>query len=113
MTMSYNVAQMRIVRELREAEKALDDALLRQSSLLSAMVQARKDTGAAPFTGQEALMRLSKSHQTLVSAGGDLARVHSNLLSVQQDVLGFEECPPEGKPMATGESAPASMKLAG
>ncbi len=98
MAMSHNVAQMRIIRELREAEAALDNALLRQSSLLSTMLEARRDTDSGPFIGQEAMMRLTKSHQTLVSAGGDLARVHSNLLKVQEDVLGYEDCP-ENEPM--------------
>ncbi len=98
MKMSHDVAQMRIVRELRDAEEALDNALLRQSSLLTTMVEARRATGSNPFVGQEALLRLSKSQQTLLTAGGDLARVHANLLTIQADVLGFEDCP-EGKPM--------------
>jgi len=98
MGMSHNVAQMRIVRELRAAEEALDNALLRQSSLLATMIEARRDTQTGPFVGQEALLRLTKSQQTLVTAGGDLARVHSNLQKVQDDVLGTEECPP-GEPM--------------
>ncbi len=97
MGMSHNVAQMRIVRELRAAEEALDFALLRQSTLLAAMVEARRDTQSGPFVGQEALFRLTKSHQTLVSAGNDLARVHSDLQKVQEDVLGSEDCPP-GEP---------------
>lgn len=94
MGMSHKVAQMRIVRELRAAEEALDVALLRQSTLLAAMVEARRDTDTGPFVGQEALLRLTKSHQTLVSAGSDLARVHSDLQKVQDDVLGSEDCPP-------------------
>lgn len=94
MGMSHDVAQMRIVRELRAAEDALDNALLRQSSLLAAMVEARRETQTDPFVGQEALLRLTKSHQTLVSAGNDLARVHENLRKVQDDVLGDEDCPP-------------------
>ncbi len=94
MGMSHNVAQMRIVRELRAAEEALDTALLKQSALLSTMVEARRDTDSDPFVGQEALLRLTKSHQTLVCAGNDLARVHSNLQKVQEDIVGYEECPP-------------------
>ena len=94
MGMTHDVAQMRIVRELRAAEKALDHALLRQSSLLAAMIEARQETQSGPFVGQEALLRLTKSHQTLVNAGSDLARVHRNLQKVQDDVLGEEDCPP-------------------
>ena len=100
MPMSNQVAHMRIARELREAECAVDEAVLRQSSLLSTLIRARQETGAAPFTGHDALLRLSKSQATLLSAGGDLARVHSSLLKIQRDVLGYEECP-ENAPMRT------------
>lgn len=96
MGMTHDVAQMRIVRELRAAEEALDIALLRQSSLLATMLEARRETQSGPFVGQEALLRLTRSHQTLVNAGNDLARVHQNLLKVQDDVLGEEDCPPGG-----------------
>lgn len=99
--MSNNVAQLRISRELREAELAVDEALLKQSTLLSTLIRARQDTGADPFTGHDALLRLSKSQLTLLSAGGELARVHSSLLKVQQDVLGYEACP-KNIPMRTG-----------
>lgn len=101
MPMSNNVAQLRISRELREAELAVDEALLKQSALLSTLIKARQDTGAAPFTGHDALLRLTKSQHTLLSAGGELARVHSSLLKIQQDVLGYEECP-ENVPMRRG-----------
>jgi len=113
MNMTHDVAQLRIVRDLREAEEALDNALLRQSNLLATMVEARRATGSEPFVGQEALLRLTKSHQTLVSAGNDLARVHANLLKVQGDVLGFEECPPEGRPMASQVPAKPQLVNAG
>jgi len=109
MPMSNNVAQLRISRELREAELAVDDALLKQSALLSTLIKARQDTAVGPFTGHDALLRLSKSQLTLLSAGGELARVHSSLLKIQQDVLGYEACP-ENLPMRTGhldESAAA------
>lgn len=110
MKMSFDVAQLRIVRELREAEDALDNALLRQSSLLTTMIEARRSTSSSPYTGQEALLRLTKSQQTLVSAGNELARVHSNLLKVQHDVLGYEECP-EGGPITIGKPS-GELKVA-
>lgn len=94
MPMPLPAAQMRIARDLREAEAALDDALIKQASLLVTMVSARRETESEPFAGQEALLRLAKSQQTLLSAGGDLARVHGGLLGVQRE-LGFgDDCPP-------------------
>lgn len=103
MRMTVPVAQMRIVRDLREAEAALDEALLKQASLLSTMVTARRETGSEPFVGQEALMRLTKSQQTLLSAGGELARVHGQLLDVQRETGVGEECPEDEKANSSGQ----------
>ena len=101
--MTVPVAQMRIARDISEAEKALDEALIRQSSLFTTMVSARRETEAQPFAGHEALLRLSKSQQALLEAGGNLARVHGSLLEVQKEVAGSDECPPnEPRRRATG-----------
>jgi hypothetical protein len=97
MSMNKTIAHLRISRELAEAEAALDEALLRQSSLLSTMVTARRDTGVGHAMGQDALLRLVKSQQTLLSAGGELARVHSRLLEIGQSfdvVRAGDDCPP-------------------
>jgi hypothetical protein len=94
MTMTVPVAQLRIARDIGEAEKALDEALLRQSSLFTTMVAARRETGAGAFLGHEALLRLAKSQQALLEAGGNLARVHGSLLEVQKEVCGVDDCPP-------------------
>jgi hypothetical protein len=85
---------MRISQRLREAEAALDEALLKQASLLTTMITARRESGTAPFLGHEAMLRLAKSQQTLLSAGGDLARVHCGLLDVQREVGIGDACPP-------------------
>ena len=95
MTMTVPVAQMRIARDINEAEKALDEALIRQSSLFTTMVSARLETGSEPFVGHEALLRLAKSQQALLEAGGNLARVHGSLLEVQKEVCGADACPPD------------------
>lgn len=106
MSMTVPVAQMRIVRDINEAEKALDEALIRHSSLFTTMVAARRDTGSGPFVGHEALLRLAKSQQALLDAGGDLARVHGVLLDVQREMGVGAECPPdEPRRPAGGELA--------
>jgi hypothetical protein len=97
MSMTVPVAQMRIARDINEAEKALDEALIRQSSLFTSMVSARRETGSDPFVGHEALLRLAKSQQALLEAGGNLARVHGSLLEVQKEVCGADACPPDEK----------------
>lgn len=101
MSMSVPVAQMRIARDISAAEKALDEALIRHSSLFTTMVTARRETGSEPFAGHEALLRLAKSQQALLEAGGNLARVHGSLLEVQKEVCGADECP-ENEPREPG-----------
>jgi hypothetical protein len=94
MSMTVPVAQLRIARDVTEAERALDEALIRHSSLFTTMVTARRETGTGAFTGHEALLRLAKSQQALLEAGSNLARVHGSLLEVQKELCGADECPP-------------------
>lgn len=93
--MPLAVAQLRIARDLHQAEAALDEALVRQAQLLQTMVSARRETGVAPFLGQDALMRLLKSQQVLLDAGGELARVHGRLSTISVETCGGNDaCPP-------------------
>ena len=94
MTITKAVADVRIAREMQDAEQALNDALLKQSSLFTSMLMARRDTQVDQFIGQDALLRLSRSQQSMLSAGGDLARVHSRLLEINREVgAGLDKCP--------------------
>jgi hypothetical protein len=97
MPMTVPVAQMRIARDITEAERALDEALIRNASLFGTMVAARRETAAGPFVGHEALVRLSKSQQSLLDAGGNLARVHGSLLDVQREMGARDDCPPDDR----------------
>lgn len=93
--MPLSVAHLRIARDLHHAEAALDEALMRQAKLLATMVGARRETGVSPFVGQEALMRLVKSQQAMVDAGGELARVHGRLSTIAVEHCGGnDKCPP-------------------
>lgn len=111
MAMTKSIAQMRITRELSEAEIALNTALIKQSQLFSTLLAARTETGVSPILGQDALLRLAKSQQTLLAAGSDLARVHGRMLQIGQDmdlVPRGEECPPDWK-KPTGELADQAL----
>ncbi|MWV28426.1 hypothetical protein [Aurantiacibacter rhizosphaerae] len=105
MSMSKPIAQMRISTDIKQAEYAVDEALLRQGALMATLITTRRETGSGPAMGHDALLRLVKSQQDLLSAGGELARVHGSLLKIQQDVLGYEECP-EGGPMELNAGEP-------
>jgi hypothetical protein len=95
MSMTVPVAQMRIARDIRQAEAALNEALLRQSSIFTTVVSARLEAGVGAFAAQEALLRLAKSQQALLDASGNLARVHGSLLDVQRELGVGDDCPPE------------------
>ena len=95
MTMTVPVAQLRIARDIRQAEALLNEALLRYSSIFSTVATARLDTDVGAFAAQEALLRLAKSQQSLLDATGNLARVHGSLLDVQRELGVGDDCPPE------------------
>lgn len=108
--MPLEVAHLRIARDLHQAEAALDEALVRQAKLLQTMIGARRETGVAPFLGQEALMRLVKSQQAMLDAGGELARVHGRLSTIAAETCGGNDaCPPaallEGAELADADEA--------
>lgn len=102
MTMTPSVATMRISTSLREAEEALDQALLKQAELMSAMVTARMATDEKAFTGQEQLMRLVKAQQSITASANDLARVHGGMLEIGREMGVIEECPDGGPMRRTG-----------
>lgn len=98
MTMTNNVAQLRIGREVRDAEEALNEALIRQSQLFTSIIAVRRDIGLGAFTAHEALLRITKSQHSLLTAGGDLARAHNNLSEVGTEIFGTGAdslCPPK------------------
>jgi len=98
MPMNADTAKVRIAREINEAEDALNVALLKQSELFSTLLRARRDTAQKASDGQDALLRLSRSQQALLNAGGDLARVHGRLLEINREMGGAaSDCPDDWK----------------
>ena len=111
-TMTTHVAQQRISRDLRNAEHALDEALLRQAHLLSTMVHARRETGVAPYMGQDALMRLVRSQAAMLNAGGELARVHGRLNDIAVET-GVGNDPKPTPAFGLSDSEAEAAELAG
>lgn len=108
MAMTVQIAQTRIQRELIEAEQALDEALIRGSRLFTSLVTARRDLGIGGV-GQDTLLRLAKTQQSLLSAGGDLARVHGRMLEINEQITGdlASDCPDNGLTGLSDESIAA------
>lgn len=95
MAMTLQVAQTRISREIQEAETAISEALLRGAQLFTSLVAARQDLGMASALGHETLLRLTKTQQALLSAEGDMVRVHGGILDINRTITGnlTDDCP--------------------
>lgn len=102
--MTLSISQMRITRDLRAAEEALDEALIKNNALFGTLLVARQQTeSTGPFSGHDVLLRLVKSQQTLLSAGSDLARVHGGLSQIGREMgAAVHDCPEDG-PLGYGE----------
>lgn len=95
MTHNLEVAADRLSQKVPAAEACLDDALISLSSLITTLVQVRKDTGVAPSTGQGTIMRLTKAQLALVTVSNDVLRAHKDLsdLATVHAGMDLHECP--------------------
>lgn len=85
MTMTSEVATLRITRDLKQFEDAIDAAIAAQCALGVTLAQARIETGAPAVSGHVAMMRLAKAGQMLVSARADAIRAHEDLYKVGKE----------------------------
>lgn len=109
MTMTTAIAEVRITRELLDAEAALNEALLKQSQLFSTMIAARRDVEIGRFAGQEVLMRLNKAQSDLLASGGGLARVHGGLRDLGREVGHImDDCPDDWKKIGKADDSIAA-----
>jgi hypothetical protein len=72
MSQTTPVAYLQIASIRRPADSALDDALLKHTSLLSTLISGRVEVRKEPVLGQAELMRLVESQQSLLSASREL-----------------------------------------
>lgn len=96
MTMTIPVATLRISTGIRDAETALDHALLKQSQLLTEMISARMLDDGPAFVGQVEVMRLIKAQQSVTASANDLARIHGGLLDIGREKALIDDCPEDG-----------------
>lgn len=82
MTMTTEVATLRITRDLKQFEDAIDAAIAAQCSLGQTLIQARMDTESPAISGHVAMMRLAKAGQSLIAARTDAIRAHEDLYKV-------------------------------
>jgi len=94
MTMTTEVARLRIARKIQATGVALDQALTVHSELFATMIEAGPETGSGTAHGHDTLLRLAKVQQALLEADGDLARVHGQLLEISVEKGQVDDCPP-------------------
>lgn len=93
MTMTKQVAQVRISGQVRELERAINYALGCAASLTASAATARNDLDAGPALGLKALTWLASVQAGLVKAGGDTARAHGDLLGAAREMgIADENC---------------------
>lgn len=100
MTMTPEIAALRIVRDLKQLEDAIDAAIAAQCALGATLAQARIDTESDAVTGHVAMMRLAKAGQMLIAARADAIRAHEDLYKVGEERGGILLSP---KPTASLE----------
>ena len=111
MSMTSDIATMRINRDLNVSELELDQAIVSSATLLATMIHARLETQSPVSVGQVAVMRLVRSLGALSEARSDLIRTHAELLKVGQErgALMDGDCPP---PSGELEVQGPSLKVA-
>jgi hypothetical protein len=93
--MNRDVAGIRISRELREFENALDQLLTAAGRLSANVTEARVHFAETPLSTQRAIARLGTINELLIRARSKTCGVHADLAKVaagSRDVP--TECPP-------------------
>ncbi|MBC2669691.1 hypothetical protein ACFOON_12990 [Novosphingobium piscinae] len=85
MTMTTEIATLRIARDLKTLEDAIDAAIAAQCALGATLAQARIDTETPMVSGHVAMMRLAKAGQMLIAARADTIRAHEDLYKVGEE----------------------------
>lgn len=95
MPMNTDVAAARIGRQVPATEATVDEAIISVASLITTLVQARRDTGVPAATGQATIARLAKAQMSLVAVSNDVLRAHKDLASIAEVHAGLDmrECP--------------------
>ena len=85
MTMTPEIAALRIARDLKQLEDVIDTAIAAQCALGATLAQARIETNSPAVTGHVAMMRLAKVGQMLIAARADAIRAHEELYKVGEE----------------------------
>lgn len=91
MSLDRYAATARIARQLKDAERKTDEALIALTELTATLLRARLSTDVAPHTGQTAIMRLIKAQGSFVDGGNNIFRVHDVMSSIGREMGVLDE----------------------
>jgi hypothetical protein len=91
MTLSPQLATIRIARQLKAAESHADKALLEYSKLMTELIEARQCPSVDSHTGQDALVRLARAQVSMIDSSNDLFRTHDAVYKVGRELGLLEE----------------------
>jgi len=96
MTMTSQTAVLRLARDLPDAERKIDEALIATSKILQTVVDARSVVDVPVVEIQQTILRIAKVQSALMEASRDLFRSHGELSHYHQAYMGADEpyCPP-------------------
>lgn len=96
MSITPQTAVLRLSRDLPNAERKIDEALIATTAILQTVIDARSVVGVPAREVQQTLLRLTKVQNALLEASGDLFRSHGDLSRFHQEYMGADEpyCPP-------------------
>lgn len=97
MSMSIQIAAIRLTREVQVTEQHLDDALSASAAIMQTMLAARSGSDVSAHAGQKALVHLMRVQRALVEANNAFLRVHDELAREAQVYMAPDEptCPPK------------------
>ncbi|WP_226635145.1 hypothetical protein [Novosphingobium profundi] len=102
MTMTPEVASLRIGRSVTSLEDAMDELLARSGDLMAEMARARVATAEAAHAGQRPMMRIAAMQKNLMAARGELLRAHGDLSQLAETMgIPVAGCPEEGSLAST------------
>lgn len=108
MTMTAEIAVLRIERDLKHLEDTIDAAIAAQCALGATLATARIDTSAPAVSGHVAMMRLAKVGQSLVNARTDVIRAHEDLYKVGTERGDIQGAPKPGGALERFDAAAAA-----
>lgn len=93
MTLTISSATARLARQVPQAERDIDTAIIALNNLMSSMVAARHVEGVLPGTGETAIQHVGKAIEGLMIASGEVAKAHGRLRKIQEETgIGVTYC---------------------